>query len=69
VQRFAATLLEMHPAERQPLIKLLTALIECVVDRDHHSISASIAPADGAPQPVLEHDCPSLDDGYDIRPR
>jgi len=37
----------MHPAERRPLIRPLIALIERVVDRDHDSISASRAPANG----------------------
>jgi hypothetical protein len=69
VQRFAAILREMHPAVRRPLIRPLIALIERVVDRDHDSMSAASAPANGDPQPVPEHDRPSLDDGYYIGPR
>jgi hypothetical protein len=61
VQRFAATLREMYPAERRPLIEPLIALIERVVDRDQESISASSAPATGDPQPLPKHDCPQLD--------
>jgi hypothetical protein len=69
VQRFAAVLLEMHPAERRACIRPLIALIERVVDGDTDSISASSTQANQDLDPVLRHDWSFLDDAYEFGPR
>jgi hypothetical protein len=69
VQRVAAALLDMHPAERRPFIRPLILLIERIVDGDPDSISASNAPAKGNPHPVHDDDYPSLDVAEDFGAR
>src|SRR5262249_51222528 len=68
VQGVSAALLHMHPADRRPFIRPLTALIERVVDGDTVSISASTTPANRDLPPVPEHDRPYLGDACRLGP-
>jgi hypothetical protein len=68
VQRIAAALLDMHPAERRPFIRPLIALIERIVDGDPDLISASSAPANRDPHRMRQHEWRFLDDD-DFGPR
>jgi hypothetical protein len=68
VQRVAAALLDMHPAERRPFIGPLIALIERIVDIDTDSISLQASCPRGDLHAVYDDDHHSLDDAEDTGP-